>query len=86
MSRDPDDLHSRVSVGVSDRLFYALLGAVAFWLLLVLGGCAWVYHASIHSSDGNVTGDFMIGEPHEKTTFTNTECCEDPERLDVQSR
>jgi hypothetical protein len=89
MEDEDPDVRLRASGGVSDRLFYSLLMVMAIYLIVVLSGCGYLYRVTASSDDTNVTGDFMIGEPHENTT--NLEVQKDSglqgsDRFDVQSR
>jgi hypothetical protein len=83
---DPD-VRLRASGGVSDRVFVAAMVGVFIYLMMMLAGCGYLYHITTSSDGTNVTGDFMIGEPHENTTnSTVLQGLSSSDRFDVQSR
>lgn len=68
MEDEDPDVRLRASGGVSDRLFFAILTVVAIYLVLLLSACGYIYRVTTSSDGNHITGDFMIGEPHENTT------------------
>lgn len=87
MSDESDDVRLHVSGGFSDRLFWALIVMSAVFITVLLAGCAYVFKVTT-SSDGNqVTGDFMIGSPHENNLVQDTSGVNgSAERFDVLPR
>jgi len=88
MNNDKDpDVRLRASGGVSDRVFSALIVVAIIYLMVVLGGCGYLYHVTTSSDGTNITGDFMIGEPHENTTNLEVhKGIQGTERFDVPPR
>lgn len=70
MDDDPD-VRFRFDGTTSERVFFAICVMVVIYLAALLMGCAAVFSLHTYSDGNNVTGDFMIGEPHENQQSNN---------------
>jgi hypothetical protein len=63
------DLDGRVSVRIGTRIFFAIIAVVIVSAVILLSGCVGLTWSLSIPGDNSVTGNFMIGTPHETQVF-----------------